>query len=302
MNKWLVVHSLESYGQNPELVRFPAKTELDGSITKDKKGNPIPALKAITEVKPGNRIVYYCKGDSVIKGIFEIVEPVFAKEKQWPDSPFQFKIKPEITVDEPLNFKLLVSSLDSFKHLGKKWGMSLQGKYNALKKLSDHDFEIIEKALIRSVREAKEEKKEEIPKRLKGLEREHLRLQLKVADWGVKNGYRVHIAINDKNKIKKELPQILEEIPHFHHEDILDIAKRIDILFFDKERDILTHAFEVEITPIIYSGLLRLNDISERYPSEHVRYFIISHENNKDKFYRELERPSFYQLRTTVNS
>jgi hypothetical protein len=42
---------------------------------------------------------------------------------------------------------------------------------------------------------------------------------------------------------------------------------------------------------------LRLNDIAEMYPSDHVKYFIISDNSNKEKFFRELDRPSFYLLR-----
>ncbi len=295
MKYWLIVHSLESFNQNPNLIGFAAKAELDGRAVKDKEGKLIPAFKTITEIKSGDKIIYYCKGDSVIKGIFEIAKPVYAQEPQWPDSPFQFQIKPLLVPDEPFNIKLILSSLELFSHLDniKNWGMALQGKYNSIKELSVKDFQFIENTL----KSSKKIEKEELPKQLEKLDREHLRIQHKIAEWGLKNGYRVHIAINDRNKLKKELPQILDELPHFHYEDVLDIAKRIDVLFFDKERDILTHAFEVESTPIIYSGLLRLNDIVEKYPSDKLKYFIISDKSNRDKFFRELDRPSFYLLR-----
>lgn len=270
---------------------------MDGSPVLDENGNPIPAFKRISEIKPGDRIVYYCKGDYVIKGIYEIVQPHYAKETRWPDSPFQFEIKPIVELEDPYNFKLLLSSLDLFKHLTnlKIWGMSLQGKYNSIKPLTDHDYRLIEKEITQAEKGIKEER-EEIEGELPDY-RQHLLLQYQIAEWGLKNGYRVHIAINDKNKIKEKLPKILDEIPKFHNEDVVEIAKRIDVLFFEKERNILTHAFEVEHTSAIYSGLLRLNDIAESYPSDKVKFFIISSDSNRERFYQQLDRPSFSLLR-----
>lgn len=297
MKKWFIVHSLESYGENPRMIGFHAKTRLDGSAVRNEIGNPVPAFGRVLEIKPGDRIVYYCKGDYVIKGIYEIVQFWLGKETKWPDSPFQYEIKPIIELEDPYDFKLLISSLQLFKGLSdlRYWGPSLQGINNSIKLLSEHDYELIEKSISQALKEPeveKEEGKEEIPDY-----RQHLLIQYKIAEWGLKNGYRVHIAINDRGKIKEKLPNILDDIPQFHREDILDIAKRVDVLFFEKERDIPTHAFEVEHTPIIYSGLLRLNDIAESYPSEKVKFFIVSHDENKDKFYREVDRPSFYLLK-----
>lgn len=80
MNKWLIVHSLESFGQNPRMIGFAAKTRLDGSVVLDDNGNPTPAFGRISEIKPADRIVYYCKSDSVIKGIYEIVQTYYARE------------------------------------------------------------------------------------------------------------------------------------------------------------------------------------------------------------------------------
>lgn len=297
MNNWLIVHSLDSFADNSRMIGFQAKEELDGKFRKDENGKVIPAFERINEIKKGDKIVYYCKGDSVIKGIYEINRINFAKEKKWSGSPFQFELKPIIELDEPLEFKPLISSLDLFKHLDdvRKWGMSLQGKYNSIKPLTDKDYNLI----LKSVENAEKsfiEEKEEYEEELEDYGT-HLLQQYKIAEWGLKNGYRVHIAINDKNKIKEKLPKVLEEIPKFHAEDIVNIAKRIDVLFFRKERDILTHAFEVEHTTNIYSGLLRLNDIAEKYPPGNTKYLIISNDNNKDKFYRELDRPSFSLLK-----
>ena len=74
MNKWLIVHSLESFSQKPRMIGFVGKNRFDGSPARDDRGNPIPASTKVSEIKLGGRIVYYCLGDSVIKGVYEIVQ------------------------------------------------------------------------------------------------------------------------------------------------------------------------------------------------------------------------------------
>lgn len=294
MNKWLIVHSLESYRQNPRMIGFAAKTKLDGSIELDKQGRPIPYFNRILQLRASDRIVYYCKGDSVIKGIYEIVQSQYSKESQWPDSPFQFEIKPILELEEPLDFRLLIGSLDLFKDLANplRWGGKLMGSTNSIRPLTDHDFEVIERALIEAHGEEDATTEAE-----QSVDRKHLLIQKRITEWGLKNNYRVHVAINDKSKVKETLTEILDEIPRFAGEQVMTTAKRVDVLFFDKERDILTHAFEIENTPTMFSGLLRLNDIAESYPSQNVSFLIISDAVNEEKFSRELVRPSFGLLR-----
>ncbi|MBA7579757.1 hypothetical protein ES708_21633 [subsurface metagenome] len=294
MNKWLVVHSLEAFSQNPRMIGFVGKNKLDGSVAFDEMGHPIPALAKISEIKAGDLVLYYCRGESVIKGIYEVTESCYAKELRWTESPFQFKIKPVLELEEPYDFKPLVGSLELFRDLAdpRRWGTKLRGIYNALRPLTEHDYNTIKNALVASEHEvvAEEEHLE-----LQDY-RKHLQLQYQIADWGIRNGFRVYIATNDKGKIREKLPEVLDDIPKFHNEDVLGRAKRIDVLFFNK-RNILTHAFEVEHTPIIYSGLLRLNDIAESYPTGKVQFIIVSDESNSDKFNDELSRPSFSLLR-----
>ena len=296
MNKWLIVHDLESFRENPKMIGFVGKKNLDGSPTLDSHGNPLPADKKVLKIRPGDMVVYYCRGDSVIKGLYEIVRAHYGEETRWSESPFQFTIKPIIELDEPYDFKPLVGSLDLFKDLPDRrgWGLKLHGIYNAVKPITEEDYNTIRRALTAAMehKDVSEEDRSE----LAGY-RKHLRVQHQIAEWGIRNGFRVHVATNDKGEIKRRLTEILDDIPKFHTDDILAIAKRIDVLFFDGKRNVLTHAFEVEHTPIIYSGLLRLNDIAESYPASKVQFIIVSDESNSEKFDNELVRPSFSLLR-----
>jgi len=296
MNKWLIVHSLEAFSENSRMLGFVGKNSLDGSPTLDRQGNPLPADAKVLEIKPGDMVVYYCRGDSVIKGVYEVVQAYYGKETKWPESPFQFEIKPVIELDEPYDFKPLVGSLSLFKDLPdpRWWGLKLRGIYNAIKPLTEGDHNTIKDALTAAAeRKSTVEEDEAGPAGY----RKHLRIQHQIAEWGIRNGFRVHVAINDKGKIKQNLGEILDDIPKFHTDDILGIAKRIDVLFFDSKRNILTHAFEVEHTPIIYSGLLRLNDIAENHPIGKVQFIVVSDESNSERFDNELVRPSFSLLR-----
>ena len=296
MNKWLVVHDLESFSENSKMIGFVGKRNLDGSPTRDSHGNPLPADAKVLEIKPDDVVVYYCRGDSVIKGLYEIVQAYHGKETRWPESPFQFEIKPVIELDEPYDFKPLVGSLDLFKDLPdpRRWGLKLRGIYNAIKPLTEKDYNTIKDALTVAAEQISTVEEDETGP---AGYRKHLRIQHQIAELGIKKGLRVHVATNDKGKIKENLKEILDDIPKFHNDEILGIAKRIDVLFFDKKRNILTHAFEIEHTPIIYSGLLRLNDIAESYPTGKVQFIIVSDESNIGRFDTELVRPSFSLLR-----
>jgi hypothetical protein len=295
MKKWLVVHDLESFRQNSKMIGFVGKRNLDGSPTLDSHGDPVPADAKVLEVKPGDVVVYYCRGDSVIKGLYEIVRAHYGKESKWPEAPFQFEIKPLLELDEPYDFKPLVGSLDFFKDVPdpRRWGLKLRGIYNAIKPLTEKDYSTIRDALTAAEQISTAEEDETGPAGY----RKHLRIQHKIAEVGIKRGLSVHVAINDKGKLKENLKEILDDIPKFHNDKVLDIAKRIDVLFFDEKRGILTHAFEVENTPVIYSALLRLNDIAESYPVGAVQFIIVSDESNSERFESELERPSFSLLR-----
>ena len=295
MNRWLIVHDLESFSENPKMIGFVGKRNLDGSPTLDSHGNPLPADAKALQIKPGDEVVYYCRGDSVIKGIYEIVQFNYGKETRWTESPFQFEIRPVIEPNEPYDFKPLVGSLDLFRDLPdpQRWGLKLRGIYNAIQRLTEGDYNTIKNALITAKETSAVEEDEAGPPKY----RRHLHIQHKIAEVGIKRGLGVYVAINDKGTIKENLKEILDDIPKFHNEQILRIAKRIDVLFFDKKSNIPTHAFEVEDTSNISLALLRLNDIAEHYPVGAVQFIIVSDESNNDKFEIELERPSFSRLR-----
>jgi len=298
VSKWFVVHSLESYEENPRLIGFSGKTDLDGKPIVDRNKKPVPFNKNVKKVKPGDQIIYYCKTDYVIKGIFEIEGSAYDIEPKWSSSPFQFRIKAVFVPAKPLDFKSLVFSpdikLDMFKKLDdlKRWGSVIQGQVSAIKPLTENDFNILVNALKAKPKKAPIEEEPRSPE----FESKHTEIQHKIAELGLnKYGYRVHVGISDKSKI--DISGLLSEMPQFHGEDVVSIAKWIDVIFFDKERDLMRRAFEIEHSTSIYSGLLRLNDMaSSLLKSEEIRFFIVAPRNRVWKFEQELARPSFKRL------
>lgn len=81
-------------------------------------------------------------GITAIKGVYEVCELPWAKEKQW-NAPNQIEIKAIIELEEPCDFKYLVkaNTLALFNNI-EPWYTAIQG-INAIRKLTDNDFETI---------------------------------------------------------------------------------------------------------------------------------------------------------------
>ena len=90
-------------------------------------------------------------------------------------------------------------------------------------------------------------------------------------------------------------------MPKFHTDDILGIAKRIDVLFFDSKRNVLTHAFEVEHTTSIYSGLLRMSDLVSLQPNIRIKLYLVAADEKREKVFTEINRPTFARLSSPLN-
>jgi hypothetical protein len=125
----------------------------------------------------------------------------------------------------------------------------------------------------------------------------HYDLQAKLVLVGSYLGYRTFVPAPDKNKItifgtlgdlctEKEMPE--GAIPALS----LNTIKFVDVIWFDEE-GYPTHAFEVEHTTDITKGLLRLYQVHKL----RIKMFIISDEENKGKFEREVSKSPFAKIK-----
>lgn len=109
----------------------------------------------IRHVKEGDSLVFYIKGLYEVAGIFEVVSSPFQDSKRifnanGFDQKERFKdrvrIQEKIVPSEPFDFRALIPDLELFKRKD-RWGPRLQGR--AMIKLSDQDFHLIRKALLK---------------------------------------------------------------------------------------------------------------------------------------------------------
>lgn len=305
-NTFFIVHDEESFENHPNLIGFGVKTDLDKNPIRNKSGKAIPENLTVTRIKPGDKIVYYTRGDYLIRGIFTVREKLEEGDKRragdWSRSNIQFIIELLVKPKNDVDFRNIIfsgkNSLDMFSHLAnlkKQWGMSVGGR-NYVKEITSHDFQIIRDALEQP-REAEAEKPVEIPK----FSRDHLANQFKIVRILKSYGLKVHVARNDKAKIIEKGEDVLDAIPEFHNERVCDIASRIDCIGFS-ENNVPRILAEVVDTPAtLTESLYRLNEVALAYPkSEDQRFYIVGPETTRNDFNEKIESATFKSLKNVA--
>jgi len=102
--------------------------------------------------------------------------------------------------------------------------------------------------------------------------------------------------VADPSKIYQGKPlgdiATLKEIPKFTYPATLDIAKKIDVIWF--KNDYPEFCFEVEHTTNVTEGLLRLYQIS---PLRGVKFFIIAPLQLLSKFEKDISKRPFREIK-----
>ncbi|MCM3033328.1 hypothetical protein NDK25_24570 [Niallia taxi] len=136
---------------------------------------------------------------------------------------------------------------------------------------------------------------EEIQKEL-AEENEHTEMQYYLAKIGTTLGYNVWIAKNDHKREWKGYKLGNFSIPHLNLETISSAVSEtisfIDVLWLNGENKVIG-AFEVEKSTSIYSGILRLQDLSMSFNNDKSRFYLIAPNKRKKEIKAQLLRPSF---------
>jgi hypothetical protein len=123
----------------------------------------------------------------------------------------------------------------------------------------------------------------------------HVQVQTLLGSIGFVKGYDIWIPRNDRIKLDWKITAPYEcraQIPQeFNH--VEDIIQEIDVIWFERGAGKLRALFEVEHSTPIYSGLLRLNDIHLLSPYSKATYSIVSNDDRRNLFVRQLNRPTF---------
>jgi type II restriction enzyme len=130
----------------------------------------------------------------------------------------------------------------------------------------------------------------------------HARMQLLLTKLGKALGYDVLVASNDRGK------SVLGEKFSFHclcslpdlavSDDVAATIALIDILWFEKGTNRVACAFEVEKSTSIYSGLLRLADLTLSLPDHAIKIFLVAPDDREKEVLAQLKRPAVLATRT----
>lgn len=124
----------------------------------------------------------------------------------------------------------------------------------------------------------------------------HSEMQYHLLKIGTALGYDVIAASNDRSKAwdgKSFSFLSLKEFPTSSIEkEVLNTIKLIDVLWFKKGTNHVIAAFEVEKSTSIYSGILRLTDLSYSMTNEDQVIYLVVPDNREKDVVLQLTRPA----------
>lgn len=128
--------------------------------------------------------------------------------------------------------------------------------------------------------------------------REHVKIQMALADLGKITGCSVWIASNDQKQLyngKVLNAGTLQSLPNLGlSREAVDKISLIDVIWLQQNAPV--YAFEVETTTQVYSGLLRMSDLLALVPALNIKLFIVAPMVRQGKVMRELARPTFQKI------
>jgi type II restriction enzyme len=124
----------------------------------------------------------------------------------------------------------------------------------------------------------------------------HSEMQYHLLKIGNALNYDVIAASNDRSKNYNGKKFSFLGIPEFPKmnvsPEVFNTISLIDIVWFEKGTNRIVCAFEVEKSTSIYSGILRLTDLSFSLPSHQSKLYIVIPDNREKEVKLQLNRPS----------
>lgn len=124
---------------------------------------------------------------------------------------------------------------------------------------------------------------------------EHVTMQWKLVQLGLKSGSKVWVPRNDQGKIQSSFG-----FSEFEQQFTAGIdmqakyVENIDVVW--KEEFRIDAAFEIENTTSIYSGLLRFSDLKIVAPNSIYPLFIVAPQAKKNRVLEQVKRPTFRRI------
>ncbi len=123
----------------------------------------------------------------------------------------------------------------------------------------------------------------------------HVQVQTLLGGIGYAKGFDIWIPKHDRGRLDWNLttPFSLRDslIPSLI--PIREIAEEIDVIWLERGGDRPAAFYEVEHSTPVYSGLLRFNDVHLILPNLPLRFGIVSNDERRALFVRQVNRPTF---------
>lgn len=138
------------------------------------------------------------------------------------------------------------------------------------------------------------------------IERRHLQIQVALIMIGQQLGYRTWIARNDRgfkygDKKVGELDGVIMRLENeqllLAYEKAITAALQIDCIWF-RNSHFMPAVIEVEHSTGVTSGLTRMKNLQLQIPHLQTRWVIAAPDEDRDKVFREANKPDFLSLNT----
>jgi type II restriction enzyme len=133
----------------------------------------------------------------------------------------------------------------------------------------------------------------------------HTEMQYHLLKIGSSLGYDVITASNDKSKCFNDTNFsfiCLQKFPEMNTDnDTASTIKLIDVLWYQKGTNNVIAAFEVEKSTSIYSGILRLTDLSYSIADGDETFYLIVPDKREKDVCLQLSRPAIKGIKTKIN-
>lgn len=129
--------------------------------------------------------------------------------------------------------------------------------------------------------------------------RASIKMQANLAHLGAILGFNIWVPASDRNRVSEAMPsqyhnKLATTLPLNYDTATLKTIENIDVIWL--QRRSIAHAFEVEHTTAVYSGLLRMADLLALQPRIQIALHIVAPISRRDQVRREIVRPVFSVL------
>jgi hypothetical protein len=278
------------------------------------------------------RLQRWCGALEIASPAFEDTTPIFADDND--PFPIRFRVRPVVTLDFehsiPIATPDLWPNLSFTKNLvaGTAAWAQAQRMRQSLVPISEQDAQLISRLLQQQkltpktfpldaadrrhiaqrivVRTEAGEVETEVPEReetkaepVPDEGRASIKMQANVVQLGAILGFNIWVPASDRGRVTETLPsqyhnKLVTTLPLNYDTATLKTIENIDVIWL--QRRSIAHAFEVEHTTAVYSGLLRMADLLALQPRIQIALHIVAPLSRRDQVRREIVRPVFSVL------